>query len=336
MPEQASTLAPEIDFVFNVITWISIFFFVLIVALLVIFVLKYRRTNGRRPEESPTHHTALELTWTIIPLILVIVIFYYGMQGYIIASTPPVGAYEVNVTAQKWSWRFEHRNGARETAELVVPANRPVRLIMTSQDVLHSLFIPAFRVKQDVVPGRFTQVWFTATRPGEYDLFCAEYCGTEHSQMLARVIVLEEGKFEEEIERRAQWIDEVAEEQLYLAGGRIYLSTCMQCHTVQPGIRLQGPSLWDTHELLVQGGQRQFADGNSRVVDENYILDSLNVPGREIVVGYGNVMPPHDRLSTRSKIALIEFIRRLDEIELDARGRPSIPDVGELVEEEGP
>ncbi len=169
MPEQASTLAPDIDFIFAVITWICIFFFVLIVALIVIFVVKYHRPPGVQAESNVTHNTPLEVVWTVIPLILVIVIFYVGMKGYINIRSAPLGAYEINVIAQKWNWQFNYRNGAT-TSELIVPVNTPVKMIMRSKDVLHALFIPAFRVKQDVVPGRVTSLWFEATKNGVYDL----------------------------------------------------------------------------------------------------------------------------------------------------------------------
>jgi cytochrome c oxidase subunit II len=324
MPEQASTVAPSVDFVFNLITWISIFFFVLITVLLVIFVVRYRRVEGRERLESPTHHMPLELTWTIIPLMLVIVIFYMGMQGYLHLRSAPVDSYEVYVTAQRWWWEFEHRDsGCRETHVLRVPVNRPVRLIMTSEDVLHSLFIPAFRVKQDVVPGRYATLWFEATKTGEFDLFCAEYCGKDHSVMVARVIVYEEEDFQAAVEQCAAWIDPVPEELLHYAGAELY-GRCISCHSLEPNVRVIGPSLMDTHNLW--GQERRFADGRTRVVDENYILDSIRVPGRDVVEGYPNSMPAMPQLREREARALVEFIRRLDEIELDDRGRPIIPE----------
>lgn len=321
MPERASTVSADVDWVFNLITWVSIFFFVLILVLTVYFAVKYRRTEGRGAEPSPSHHTPLELTWTIIPLIIVIIIFYMGMKGYIDLRTAPANAYEINVTAKRWDWTFQHSNGCTQYDELFVPLGRPVVLKMMSDDVLHSLYIPAFRVKQDVVPGRITTLWFEATRPGIYNLFCAEYCGTEHSQMVAVVHVLPEEEFQARLQHCAQWINLVPEESLHLAGARLF-SQCVSCHSLD-GSRGIGPSFRETHELW--GKEREFADGSRRIVDENYILDSLNNPGGEIVKGYANQMSSFRTMDDKRKRALAEFIKRLDEFELDANGRLIVP-----------
>lgn len=330
MPEQASTIADSVDGVFHLITWISAFFFVLITVLLVFFVVKYRRMEGRRPEESPTHHTTLELTWTIIPLLLVIVIFYVGMQGYIHQTTVPADAYRVNVTAQKWDWNFHYVNGCNPTNVLYVPVGRPVELVMTSTDVLHSLYVPAFRAKMDVVPGRYTRMWFEATRPGTFELYCAEYCGTQHSQMVGTVIALEDDELEAELEKCARWIDDVSADWLHVAGARLFNEKgCTQCHTVDLAkTRLTGPPLRETHELFVAGGTRQFVDGRSRVVDEDYIRDSILVPGRDIVIPFPNTMPSFQGiLREREVFAVIEFLRRLDEFELDNRDQIIVPEI---------
>lgn len=317
MPIRGSTVAPGVDLIFDVITWISIFFFILIVVLMVIFVVKYRRQSADHSAsvDAATHHTPLELTWTIIPLILVIVIFYIGMQGYINIRNAPPGAYEINVTAQKWSWSFEHRNGCSSTGVLHVPVGRPVKLIMTSQDVLHSLYIPAFRVKQDVVPGRITTLWFEATAAGEYDLFCTEYCGREHSSMIARVKVYEEEEFQAAVAECANWIDDYSDERLHEAGARLYTSRCSQCHTLDGSIKI-GPSFRETHEHIVNNEEREFTNADNRVVDEQYIWDSIVNPGGEVIAGFPNAMPPFQgQLKPREIQAMISFIKRLDEFD---------------------
>ncbi len=194
MPPQVSTVAHSVDWLFNFILAISVFFFILITLVMVIFVLKYRRREGQTAQASPSHNLPLELTWTAIPLVLVIIIFFFGFKGFLDMATPPANAYEVMVEGQKWNWSFTYPNGYVDQ-NLHVPVDRPVQLVMSSADVIHSLYVPAFRIKMDVVPGRYTKVWFEATEPGEYDLFCAEYCGTSHSDMLALVIVHPPGEF---------------------------------------------------------------------------------------------------------------------------------------------
>lgn len=335
MPEQASTGASSVDLAFNVVTWISIFFFVLVVAIMAVFIIKYRRVEGREAEQTATHHTPLELTWTIVPLALVIVIFYVGMVGYLDLRVAPTDAYRVHVTGQKWSWNFEHPSGCIEANILRVPAGRPVRLQMSSDDVIHSLYIPAFRVKQDVVPGRFSSLWFEATEPGTYDLFCAEYCGTDHSKMVGQVIVYEdEQSFDEAIRECREWIEDVPQEALYIAGSQLY-NRCQSCHSLE-GPSAIGPSFLETHELLVEGGQRRLADGSTVTVDEEYIRESILDPSAKIVEGRVDQMSSFQgQLTTRQLMALTEFIRRLDEIPLDDRGRPQRLSPDEIAEQYG-
>lgn len=334
MPPRASSVSDTVDFAFNLITWISTFFFILIVVLMAVFIVKYRRVNGRETEQTVTHHTPLELTWTIIPLILVIIIFYVGMMGYLEIRTSPVDAYEVQVTAQKWHWEFEHRGGCSEVNVLRVPVNRPVRLVMGSNDVLHSLFIPAFRVKQDVVPGRYTTLWFEATRTGTFDLFCTEYCGTQHAQMVGHVIVYDEDEFEEAMRECREWLDEIPDPELHLAGAHLY-NRCMQCHSLD-GRPVIGPSFQETNEYFRDRRQRVLDDGRQVQVDENYLRESILNPRTYTVAGYPDTMPPFQgQLSERQLRALVEFIKRLDEIELDDRGRPVLLTPDEIRQQAG-
>ncbi|MHC5025121.1 MAG: cytochrome c oxidase subunit II [Planctomycetota bacterium] len=331
MPPDASTIAPTVDRIFNFITWLSAFFFVLIVVLMARFMWKYRRqSHTQRAESQVSHNTPLEVTWTIIPLILVIAIFYAGMNGYIRMSQAPAGSYEINVTGQKWTWTFEHRNGCQQVGELYIPVGRPVKLILSSQDVLHSVFIPAFRVKQDAVPGRLTTLWFEATEPGEYDLFCTEYCGTDHSQMNARVYAYEEDEFQAQLADCANWFDQGLEQGIPLPqlGARLY-NRCQSCHSLD-GTNLVGPT-WEGLWERTESGETVFTDGSTLrdligdgrmfASPEDYLLQSVLDPQQKLVMNYTGSMPTFRGQLNEPKItALIEFIKNLDQF--DDQGNP--------------
>jgi cytochrome c oxidase subunit 2 len=303
MPPGASTVARHVDWLFNFILAISVFFFLLIVVVMVLFVIRYRRRTGVGAEASSTHHTGLELTWTIIPVILVTVIFFFGFKGYLDMSTAPVNAYEVLVDGQKWNWSFTYPNGYVDS-NLHVPVDRPVRLVMTSADVIHSLYVPAFRIKQDVVPGRYSKAWFEATAPGEYQLFCAEYCGTSHSGMIALVVVHPPGEFETWLEQASNFLATMTPVD---AGHKLYqVRGCQQCHSVD-GTAKVGPSL-----LGVFGHVQPLADGSSVTVDENYIRESMLEPMAKVVAGYEPVMPTYQgRLKDPEIMAIIEYLKSL-------------------------
>jgi cytochrome c oxidase subunit 2 len=307
-----------------------IVFFVKIVVIMLWLMIKYRRRAHVADTGGPTHHTPLEVTWTVIPLILVIAIFYVGLKGYVSATTPPENAYEIEVMGQRWYWTFSYPNGAKDTNILHVPKDRPVKLSMRSSDVLHSFFVPAFRVKMDVVPGKRTELWFQATRvsndrdgitgPGEngFDIFCAEYCGTQHSQMVGTVMVYDEPHFEVVIEELARWLDRVPDDKLHLAGVLLF-NQCSTCHTVD-GSPLIGPSFKETHDLYRSGGQRTLTSG-SVTVDEEYLRRSMLEPLAETAYNdaagapYPNSMPVGiaAQLGPRGVEAMIKFIERLDE-----------------------
>lgn len=304
MPPQVSTVAESVDWLFNFILAISVFFFLLIVVVMVIFVIKYRHREGHEAEASPTHNLALEITWTSIPVVLVIVIFVFGFKGFLDMSTPPANAYEILVEGQKWNWSFTYPNGYVD-ADLHVPVDRPIRLVMSSQDVIHSLYIPSFRIKRDVVPGRYAKVWFEATEPGEYDLFCAEYCGTSHSDMIAHVIVHPVGEFETWLEKASNFLETMTPMD---AGRKLFqVRGCQQCHSVD-GSAKTGPSL-----LGVFGHEQALADGSSVVADENYIRESVLEPQAKVVAGFDPVMPTYQgRLSDPEIMAIIEYLKSLD------------------------
>jgi cytochrome c oxidase subunit 2 len=302
--EQASTQAPNIDNLFMFISAVNTFFFVLICACIVIFVRRYRRRGPDEVTPHITHNQTLEIVWSVVPLIILIGIFFWGFHGYVTAQIAPANAIEIQVTGKKWVWQFEYPDGMRTLNSFHVPVNRPVRLVMNSEDVLHSFFIPAFRIKKDVLPVRYTEEWFQATKPGVYQILCTEYCGKGHSDMLARVFVDDEAQY-------ATWLREGDEEirklPLKELGALVHENRgCATCHSLD-GTRGQGPS-WKG----VFGTTRQFADGSSMVADENYIRQSILEPQTHIVQGYEGIMPTYKGLlRDREILGAIEFIKTL-------------------------
>lgn len=301
MPPQRSTSAPMVDWVFYFVFWIALFFFVLIVGLTIVFLFRFVRKRGAEAEGAPSHNLSLELTWSLIPTLLVGVLFYVGFKAFMDLSTPPADSYEVLVTGQKWKWLFQYPNGT-VAADLHVPVDVPVRLVMTSEDVIHSLFIPDFRLKRDAVPGRYTKAWFQATDVGSYDVYCAEYCGKSHSDMLAKVIVQSQGEFDAWLEAESSFVDRMPPAE---AGERLYRQRgCQQCHSLD-GTVGTGP----TFKGLF-GEKAVLLRGETAVVDEDYLRESILEPNNKIVAGYGPVMPTFKgRLKDKEITALIEFIK---------------------------
>ncbi len=359
LPEGASTLAPGTDFAFMAITWLCYFFFAGIVVALVYFCWKYRQrgTEVVYQADAPVHNTPLEVGWTVLPLLLVVAIFFMGFKGFLDLSTPPRNAYEINVTAYQWGWNFKYPNGATSD-HLVVPAAQPVKLVMRSNDVLHSLYIPAFRVKKDVVPGRYSYLWFQCDEPTGivaeeamnttatgYHLFCTEYCGTDHSNMNRKVFVLAEAEFEEWEEQKARWLDVIPDEELYSSAGPKIYARCANCHTIDGGANT-GPSWGDpTSGSLaglgeiwkrttagttpVTGGTKgrpgtTLADyiGSGKLYEtpEDYIRASIYNPGEILVGGFGPNMPHfRGQLGDRAIDAIIGMMKNLDQF--DAAGK---------------
>lgn len=304
MPQQVSTVAAEVDWLFYFILWISVFFTVLIGVLLVLFAVKYRHTGAEREAAAHAgHSTALEITWTVIPTIIVLVIFYYGFRGYLNMSTPPNTAYTIDVSAYAWGWNFTYPNGLT-VADLHIPKDVPVRLVLSSQDVIHSLYLPHFRLKKDAVPGRLNAFWVQANTVGEFDLFCTEYCGTNHSKMLAKVVVQDVTDFNRWLDESSRWDDKMTPVEAGQMLSKRY--GCFQCHSID-GASGTGPT-W----LNLFGSQRQFVDGGSAVADENYILESIKYPGRHIVTGYANVMPAYlGQIKDPDILAIIAYMKSI-------------------------
>lgn len=301
MPEAASTLAPSIDSLFYFVTWTSAILFSGVVAAMVYFAFRYRRRQAAEVPVPIKESKLLELTWTVIPTILVLIVFTWGFKTYIKIGVAPPEAYEIRVTGKKWLWEFAYPNGTTSVGELHVPVDRPVKLTMNSVDVIHSFFVPAFRVKHDVIPNRYTQVWFQPTRTGEFDVFCTEYCGTSHSGMLAKVIVQTQEEFNEWVETGGTDLGDMPPVEL---GQMLYTKlACNSCHSLDgsPGV---GPT-WQG--LFGKTGHPTSA--GPVTVDENYLREAITQPAAKVVEGYQPVMPPYPNLSEAELAGLIAFIK---------------------------
>ena len=311
LPEKASSFSPAVDNVFYFILGISVFFFCLIVVLMVAFVVLYRRRPGVDSQKTATHNTALELFWSGIPIILVGVIFFLGFKAYLNIRVSPAQAYEIDVIAKQWSWTFKYPNGHVDES-LYVPAGEPVRLVMQSQDVIHGLSIPAFRINMDVVPGRYTKIWFKADKTGEYQLYCTQYCGAGavgpnvrgHSDMVAKVVVLERKDFDKFMSDAENFLKTLPPAQ---AGEKLYQRYgCITCHSID-GTKITGPSFKG-----IWGTTAEFSNAPSQTVDENYLRESVLEPSAKIVKGYQDQMPTFKGIIKDEEIsAIIAYIKSL-------------------------
>jgi cytochrome c oxidase subunit II len=298
-PEQASTAAPQVDALYSFIWWVTGFFTILIFVLIVTFALRYRRRNKLTPREVGTSYV-LELGYTIIPFIIVMVIFFWGARVYFFIYRPPADALNIHVIGRQWMWKVQHENGKREINSLHVPLNQPVVLTLASQDVIHSFFIPAFRVKVDAVPGRYTKLWFTATKPGTYKLFCTEYCGTLHSGMIGTVTVMEPEEYQ-------AWLTGTGSDQAPADAGREFFTSlgCITCHgSVAPSM------------AGLFGAKREFNDGSTTTADENYLRESILDSTAHVVRGYAPIMPSfRGQVSEEQLMQLIAYIKSLQQPE---------------------
>lgn len=304
-PEQASNFAVQYDTLFFIITALTVLFTGLVFALCLGLIIKYKRGNGK-PEDrrNPMHHNIfIELTSSGVSLVLGMVIFVWGAKMYIEMRQPPKNAMEIFVIGKRWMWHAQHDNGVRENNELHVPVGTPVKLTMISQDVIHSFYIPQFRVQFMVVPGRYTNMWFTPTKPGRFNLFCAMHCGTQHSEMGGYVYALEPAEFSKWKENGGNRFKPKPDIPA-LAGKQLYEDfMCSSCHGEKDGKR--APSL----NGLV-GRKRDFTDGSSMVADMDYIRQSLLAPDAKIVKGYRQMMQPYN-FTEEQIIELIEYMKTL-------------------------
>jgi cytochrome c oxidase subunit 2 len=299
-PEQASRTASQVDLLFLCLVGITGSVTLVVAAVALFFLIKYRRTASADRTPAKNSSLTVEVTWSVIPLAIFIILFGWGARLYLYESEIPANATEIHVIGKQWMWKLEHLQGKREINELHVPVGRTIKLLMTSQDVIHSFFIPGFRIKEDVLPGRYTTQWFTPTRIGTYELFCAQYCGTNHALMIGRVIVLDPTAFAEWLRRGEETVS-VAQ-----TGERLFRSFgCSGCHS--PGASVRAPLLQSIFNSPVP-----LQDGRIVRSDERYIRDSILLPNTEIVAGYDPVMPSFQgRLSEEELFALITYIKSL-------------------------
>ena len=315
-PARASTTAGSVDALYIFLVALSLFVSVAIFTMICIFALRYRRRKGREAEQIEGSNI-LELTWSAIPLAIFLFIFAWGAVVYFKERTPPRGATQIYVVAKQWMWKLQHEEGQREINELHVPVGRDVEMIMTSQDVIHSFYVPAFRIKQDVLPGRYTTLWFHATRSGTYHLFCAEYCGTQHSGMIGQVVVLEPAQYE-------AWLSGgLASGSLASNGQNIFQQLgCITCH--RSDTQGRGPNL-----VGLFGKQVQLEDGRTVIADENYVRESILNPSAKIVSGFKPIMPVFQGLVSEEQLnALIAYIKSLNQPPAGAAATPSLVSPG--------
>ena len=299
-PQQASTMAARVDALYFFLIAVSTFFSALIAGLIVYYAVKYRRRSPDAIGVSIHGGLALELTWTIVPFMITMVIFVWGASVFFAMSRPPDETLNIYVVVKQWMWKFQHLDGQREINELHVPVGRAVKLIMTSEDVIHDVFVPAFRIKADVLPGRYTNIWFQATTPGRYHLFCAEYCGTRHSGMTGEVVVMEPTEYQ-------AWLSGGSGEgSLASAGEKLFqdlaCNTCHRSDTQGRGPILQG----------LFGKTQTLQSGETIVVDEAYLRESILNPAAKITANFQPIMPAFQGLvSEEQLLQLIEYLKAL-------------------------
>ena len=299
-PEAASTIAPRVDALYFFLIALTVFFSLLIAGLIVYFSVRYHRKSPREIGRKTHTSYALEITWTVIPLMITMVIFVWGARIFFAMSTPPPETLNIYVVGKQWMWKFQHLDGQREINELHVPAGRDVKLIATSEDVIHDFFVPAFRVKADVIPGRYVSIWFHATKPGRYRLFCAEYCGTKHSGMTGEVVVMDAPGYQ-------AWLSGgVSQLTLTDEGQQLFSDlACNTCHRAD--LQGRGPVLEGVfgNAVTLQNGQKVIAD-------EAYVRESILNPAAKIVAGYQPIMPTFQgQVSEEQLLALVEYVKSL-------------------------
>lgn len=301
-----SNIAGQVDSVFIFITVIGLFFFIITQGCLIYFAFRYRRKKGEEERETPyiTGNRTLEIVWVVIPSLLIIAIFIYGWIVFLRIKTPPPDAQQINVTARQWLYQFKYPDGRQDVNQVVVPVGKPVKFVMTSQDVLHGFFFPALRVMQDIVPGRYTFLWVQPLKVGKYDIFCTQYCGTGHSVMRATMLVMNENDYAKwQAERTEHKEESVAERGKEL----VERFGCLACHSVD-GTAKVGPTFKDLF-----GRKVDLTDGTSVNADDNYIRESIVDPGAKVVKGFQPIMPTYKGTATDEDIsAIIAYIRSLN------------------------
>ena len=299
-PPEASAIAPYTDALYFFLVLITLVGLVIVSILVVTFSILYRK--DKNPEATQIEgSTLLEATWTIIPLALFMVCFVWGALLYFRIYNPPTNAMNIYIVGKQWMWKAEHPGGQHEINALHVPLNKPVQLTMISQDVFHSFSIPAFRVKREVIPGRYTTVWFEATKVGTYHLFCTQYCGTSHSAMIGDIVVMTQDDY------KAWLASSISGTSLAQNGEKLFASlSCNACHSGEASAR--GPNL-----ASVYGSKIQLANGSYTTADEAFLRESILNPSMHSVAGYAPIMPTYQgQISEEGLIDVVEYIKNLN------------------------
>jgi cytochrome c oxidase subunit 2 len=302
-PESASSVSGEVDALFAVWSVISIFFSLLIAVLIVYFAVRYRRRHEDQVGEREKAALWLEITWSAVPLAIMLVMFAWGTRVYVKIYRAPHGALEFTSIGRQWMWKFQHPQGQREINNLHVPRGQAIKLNLASEDVIHSFYIPAFRVKQDAVPGKSTSLWFKATKTGTFHIFCAEYCGAEHSKMIGSITVMEPADYQ-------AWLTNgpPAGKTPIASGAELFQTlACETCHKGANGRIQRGPEL-----VGLFGNTVQLADGTSLVADETYLRESILNPQAKLVKGWDSVMPTFQgQISEEQLSQLLAYVKSL-------------------------
>lgn len=305
MPTDATEIATQVNNLYVFLLISSFIASAIIIGGMIYFVWKYRRQTPNDKTPYISHNTTLEFIWSFIPLVIFLGVFAWGWWLYHQMRAMPENALEIHVVGKQWAWEIQYKSGVKTSNLIVAPINTDVKLIMTSSDVLHSFFVPSFRIKQDVIPGRYTALWFNANKLGEFHIFCTEYCGTQHSGMIGTLRVVTQEQYE-------QWLEDESKIGLLpLAerGERVFqIKACASCHSVTDKSVRVGPALWKSF-----GEVHEMADGTKVTVDENYLRESILNPNAKIVKGFpANVMPSFQgQLSETELSALVEYIKGL-------------------------
>ena len=301
LPEALSTDAARVDELYMFVYWFSVVFTVAITGTMLYFVWKYRRRPGHKAEPV-THNTTLEIAWTVLPIFFVMGLFHLGFKEYAHEALAATNSVEIGVRGQQWSWTFTYPNGKQDASEVTIPVNKPVKFIISSQDVLHSFYVPGARLKKDAVPGMYSSIAFTPNTIGDMQIFCAEYCGKDHSGMLAKIHVVAQKDYEDFLKKG----DRMDGEPLDAYGARLYKkNACYTCHTTD-GSKGNGPTWKD-----IYGRHETMTSGETLTIDDNYIKESILKPQAKIVNGFTNVQMPPFTLNDEQISGIIAYMKTL-------------------------
>jgi cytochrome c oxidase subunit II len=304
LPAAYSAAALDVDDIYYAMYWFSLFFTVAITAATLYFVFKYRRKKGDILG-PPGNVTVLEITWTVIPILFIVVLFHIGFKGYVNTAVPYEGALEIRARGTRWKWEFEYPNGMRENGVLKVPVNKPIKMIISSDDVIHSFYVPAVRLKKDAVPGMYSSISFIPNTLGEAQIFCAEYCGTSHSGMLAKMDIVTQDEFDDYMKKGPQLPEGMTMPQW---GEKLFAqNNCNTCHS-RDGSRSPGPSF---QHLFGRNETMGTPPGMTLTIDETYVKESIQHPQAKIVLGFTSVQMPQFGLSDLQVDALIAYLKTL-------------------------